>query len=331
MSVFNELSILAVRQVLADRAESVLSFLGDSYSDNSRRLESALTRATDRAWKSLEVALSGPSWLGAFFYTRDELELQAHVRGFLSSLSPERLPGDPATFRARCLAELRSARRVKLVPGEPHGAYEVAGAVSAFERYGDPTRVMEFEQRLLTRIGNVLREQKYPVLAQYVELRPAAGDPLLVQAARFFFMREVESDPKLSAGLSVLKMDALHHKQRDGFTRLEAALSGFRPTLDSALMRVGRIEEELARQADQLRAMAVLLAKLVQDQMVAQEAEQLDDGPETPAELAAADEGLDDFFLLEEPEEAALPPPPPAPPTKPRNPLLGRAFDAPLE
>src|SRR5262249_25018794 len=149
MSLFNELSILAVRQVLADRAESVLSFLGDSYSDNSRRLESALTRATDRAWKTLEVALLGASWFGAFFYTRDELELQAQVRGFLDSLAPDRLPGDPASFRTRCLAELRSARRVKLVPGEGHGAFEVAGAVSAFERYGDPQQVLEYEQRLL--------------------------------------------------------------------------------------------------------------------------------------------------------------------------------------
>jgi hypothetical protein len=218
---------------------------------------------------------------------------------------------------------------VKLVPGEGHGAFEVAWAVSAFERYGDPQQVLEYEQRLLTRIGDVLRDQKYPVLAQYVELRPAEGEPLLIQAARFFFMREVEGDPKLSAGLSVLKIDGLHQKQRDGFARLEAALSEFRPALDLALARLGRIEEELTRQADQLRAMMVLLAKLVQDQMAAQEAEELADAPDTPAELADYGPGLLGERPLPQDEEA--PPPPPKPPAKPRNPLLGKAFDPPKE
>jgi len=275
MSVFNLLSAIAARQVLADGADALLGAIGDRFSDNSRRLVAALDQASGRAWRALELALGGPYWFGPLFTSRDERQLQAHITGYLGSLTPSELPGDPATFRRECLLELRSARRVKLVPGPAHGAFEEPGASTAFARYADPEAVLRHDEALLAGIADVLRRERYPLLARYVELRPARGEPLLVQAARFFFRRAVELDGKLAAALTVQKLDGLQAAQRDGFASLEAALSSFGDKVDDALAGVGRVEEQLARQADELRRLRELVGMLVaapagQDRLIGQ-------------------------------------------------------------
>src|SRR5262249_41684903 len=120
MNLFQEMSILAVRQFLGDRADSLLRFMGDRFSDHGVRLDGALHKANERAWSCLEVALAGTSWWSAckaVLTPRDEQGLQRHIQTFLASLPATEVPGDAETFRKRALADLRSARRVGLVPG----------------------------------------------------------------------------------------------------------------------------------------------------------------------------------------------------------------------
>ncbi len=282
MSIFSLLSCIAARQVLADQADSLLGILGDRFSDNSRRLTAALAQASEKSWRALELALAGPYWVGPVFASRDERQLQAHISGYLDSLTPAVLPGGPAQFRKACLVELKSARRVKLVPGPCHGAFEEAGAATAFHRYADPDAIMRHEQQLLEGIANVLRRERYPLLARYVELRPAGGEALLVQAGRYFFRRAVEADAKLAAALTVQKLDGLHR------------------ALSSSAEAVGRVEGQLAAQAEELRRLAEAVGRL------------------------AASSGrcplISDIFREEE-EAAAAP--------ARRSRLLGRAFDLP--
>jgi hypothetical protein len=70
MGVFLNLSVLALRQVVQGAAnavglgaagDAVIGFLGDHFTDHSRRLTNALQSANDRAWRALELALAGES------------------------------------------------------------------------------------------------------------------------------------------------------------------------------------------------------------------------------------------------------------------------------
>jgi hypothetical protein len=210
MGLFNSLSGLILRQVFAEQAESLFVFLNDRLTDNSRRLERVLFRSNERAWRVLEIALAGPTlWQAAcdLIGTREDKLLRLQVQAFL-----DRLPGCPGPFRKSCLRELHSARRVKLVPGTAPGSYDITGELEAFSRYGDPAWVMEHERQALDTIAQVLAREGYPLLARYVELRPCGTETLLVWAARYFFRRELERDPRLS---SVLTLDHLEGTRQE--------------------------------------------------------------------------------------------------------------------
>ncbi|MFQ3592699.1 MAG: hypothetical protein SNJ82_05835 [Gemmataceae bacterium] len=201
MGLFNSLSGLILRQVFAEQAESLLVFLNDRMTDNARRLERVLYRSNERAWRVLEIALAGPTlWQAAcdLIGSRDDKLLRKQVQAFL-----DRLPGYPGPFRQSCLRELKSARRVKLVPGTAPGAYDITGELETFARYGDPAWVMEQEREALEKISQVLAREGYPLLARYVELRPCGTDTLLVWAARYFFRRELECDSRLANALTL--------------------------------------------------------------------------------------------------------------------------------
>src|SRR5687767_11505167 len=138
MSLVRALSVLVVKQVLTDRAESLFGFLGDRFSDNARRLEKALHNSSARAWQALELALAGSSWWQAVtstFTSHEEQGLVQHIRAYLTSLPPDVLPAREEAFRNRCLNDLRSARRVGLVPGTSFSVHAAAGDAQAFARY----------------------------------------------------------------------------------------------------------------------------------------------------------------------------------------------------
>jgi hypothetical protein len=223
MGVFNSLSTLILRQVFAEQAESLIHFVGNRWTDNARRLERALYRANERAWRVLEIALAGPTlWQAAcdLLGSRDDKLLRQQVQAFL-----DRLPGCPGPFRLGCLRELRSARRVKLVPGTAPGAYDITGELETFARYGDSAWVLEQERLLMERIAEDLRREGYSLLARYVELRPAGTDTLLAWAARYFFRREWESDARLSTALTLDHLEGTRHELKRFQALIAAALA----------------------------------------------------------------------------------------------------------
>ncbi|MGL4552677.1 MAG: hypothetical protein ACRC33_16000 [Gemmataceae bacterium] len=243
MGVFRSLSGLILRQVLVDQADALLGLLGERFADNSRRLEGALSRSAERAWRALEVALAGPTlWQGAcdLIGSRDDKLLRRQVQTFL-----DRMPGCPGPFRLECLKELRGARRVKLVPGNVPGAFEVDGDFAAFARSLEPARVLEHDNRLMAGIAEELRREGYPLLARYVELRPGGRETLLTWAARYFFRREVEGDARLSAALTLDRLDGA----KDELARLQAMFESRLATQQEELRRVnGMLQQLLERQ-----------------------------------------------------------------------------------
>src|SRR5689334_18154341 len=119
----------------------VMDFLAERFTDQSQRLNRALARANDRAWKALEVALAGEGC-------------------------------GPA-----CLKELRAARKNGfLAPGvmSPPGLTEEA---RRFARFGDAAGMQKAEFDALARMGEEMAKAGYPNLGRL--LQPRQGPPLL--------------------------------------------------------------------------------------------------------------------------------------------------------
>lgn len=266
MSLIRQLSVLAVCQVLGDRADSLMGFLGERFHDHSGRLERALANATERAWGCLDVALAGDSWLETVksaLAARDEQALRAQIRLFLASIPAAELPGDAVAFRRMARAELDHARKAGLVPGGGLAAPDVAGDHQrVFARYGDPQSLVRRDQELVAGMAALLVKAGYPTLGRYVGLRPPGGQPLLVQAVRYFFRREVEADAKLAAGLTMEKLDGLDAAVRAGMAQLHQAfdrhgalLGGMAETLQATHQGVAATMEVVTGTHDEVKTL----------------------------------------------------------------------------
>jgi uncharacterized coiled-coil protein SlyX len=247
MSLFRQLSLLAVYQVLGDRAESLVLFVSSNFGDHSRKVDAALRTANERAWRCLEVALAGSTWWNAcqrLLTPRDEQVLRQHIEKFLAGLPQERLPADAVTFRKRALSELLSARRVGLVPGPDVSGHELADEIRAFARFTDPQKLIRQEYDAIAGMVEVLRREQYETLANYISLRPANGPPLLVQAVRFFFRREIESDEELARGLQHERLEGIDSKLDQGLDGLNQALASHGQRLEQLLGQVTELLTE---------------------------------------------------------------------------------------
>src|SRR4051794_23108504 len=65
-------------------AEGLATFLVERFTDQSQRLPAALTRANDRAWKAMEIAIAGESLWGWLDRSEDRAFRQ-RVRAYLDA------------------------------------------------------------------------------------------------------------------------------------------------------------------------------------------------------------------------------------------------------
>src|SRR5262245_40499654 len=115
------LSVLALRTVLGGTcrviggeageglAVGVTRFLASRINDPSQAAVTALKRSTERSWRAIEVALAGESLLGRLDRAEDRA-FRDQLRGFLATVAND-LPAYDESFRRRCLADLRAARK----------------------------------------------------------------------------------------------------------------------------------------------------------------------------------------------------------------------------
>jgi hypothetical protein len=251
MRILQSLSALAVRQVLGEnRADSMLHFLSDRFGDNSQRLQQALQLANERAWQAIEITLAGSSWWQkakeAVLFKSEDRALKQQIEAFLSAIVVDQPPADQPHFRLRCLEELRQARTARLVPGEPMpSAGQIAQEAAALARFDDQSRLLQAELQAVAAMARELEHRQYPNLARFIGLRPPEGRPILVTAVRYFFRREVENDPKLSAGLTFDQLDSLSHGQQQGFRALDGALREHGLRVQEMLASIGVQLDEL--------------------------------------------------------------------------------------
>src|SRR5215210_6078268 len=95
---------------------AVSRFLKDRFSDQSLRVVAALADASERAWRTLELALAGES-LATAADRADDRAFREEVRLFLLHAQLDGRAAIDRDLVPRCLAELRAARAAGLLAG----------------------------------------------------------------------------------------------------------------------------------------------------------------------------------------------------------------------
>jgi hypothetical protein len=272
MAIFQHISGLALQQIVdgackalgvvagASAGQAVAGFLEKRFSDHSRRLGEALTRAADRAWRALEISLAGESFwerIKVKLSGGEEQAFRAQVRAFLEATPLAGLPGHGEEYRQLALRELRAARKQGLLTAgrvSPQGLAEQVGHLATF---GDPAEMVRAQAEALEAMAEEVRQAGFPSLAHLLTLRPLTlpsppsagegrvrgdgGTPLIVLAVRFFFRREVEHDRELFQGLSFAQMEHLGQAQEAGFDRLAELLEQHGSRLEDMLSGVADV------------------------------------------------------------------------------------------
>src|SRR5688500_9229451 len=141
-------------------SDSTVNLLADRFSDTSQRMQKALESASERAWRTLEIALAGSSWLDkakGVMQSREEQVLRGQIQMFLQAHVLAELDQQGPQFRKSCLKELQSARKAKLIPGHDWPLSEAAAEAERFARYTDPQRVVAAE---LEEVGSMADQLK---------------------------------------------------------------------------------------------------------------------------------------------------------------------------
>jgi serine/threonine protein kinase len=278
MSIMLHLSTLALKgaaQTAGDvvglgvaglAAEQVAGFLLNRFVDQSQRLNRALARASDRAWRAVEVALAGNSWWDrckVALSGADERGFREQIQAFLKANPLDGVDGHGVNFRSKCLAQLQAARKASLLEPAPPPPDRLARRVGSLARFGDPTSRVKAEYKVVVMIADELRKHGYDALATFLELRPASGPPVLASAVHYFFQREVEEDRELFQGLAYAQLESLAQGQSTGFAsladaldrqgeRLEALLADVQEVVVQTHADVLDVKAELQRQGQQM-------------------------------------------------------------------------------
>lgn len=289
MSLVLSLSTLALRKVVdgactaasvsgaGEAAVAVAAFLNERFTDHSQRLTRALQNANERAWKALELALAGDSLWERCKIAAARAEDKAfarQVRAFLDAAAlPEAVAN--ASFRPKCLHELRAARTTGLLTQGTLHPRELVEHTAAFAKFSDPQSVLNAEGRVLETMTRALKQAGYDNLAVLLAQRPPQGIPLLVAAARYFFRRAVEEDAKLAQGLAFAQLEHLSKQQEEGFASLHAAMSQQGQRLEQLLADVHAVviethsavldlQGQIDGQSGQLQEIGVAVQKLLE-------------------------------------------------------------------
>ena len=114
MSIVQDLSIIALKYVARGVAhgagEAAVSILVERFTNHTEQLNRALQRANDRAWKTLESVLAGPSFFD-ILKPADDNAVARQMSVVLDNQLKPFLDGKPPNFRKQCLAELQAARK----------------------------------------------------------------------------------------------------------------------------------------------------------------------------------------------------------------------------
>ncbi len=251
MSIFSRVSLFALGPLVSsackavglatvgDGVSVVARFLTDRMSDHSLRVVSALSTASDQAWRTLELALSGES-LVTVADRADDKAFREQIRLFvLSAQFDKRIPPklQDRDLASHCLTELQAARESGLLNGDSDPA-TIASRLGDLTRFADPAGLVAAQWTLADELAADLHASGYPTLAMFLTLRPASDStaiPLLAVAVRYHFRRAVEDDPRLFQGLAFAQLERIGKAQEDGAATLAELMSRYVERLETRL------------------------------------------------------------------------------------------------
>lgn len=244
MNVFSRVSLFALAPLVSNACRAaglgavgegvnaVAQFISDRVNDQSLRVVAALSEASDHAWRTLELALTGES-VATAVDRADDKAFREQVRLFLLNSQFDGRAAADRDFTPRCLAELRAARTAGIFGGDvdPNNLGDLT-------RFADPAGLLAAEWKVADDLATDLRTGGYPTLAVFLTLRPP-GDPtavpLLAVAVRYHFRKSVEEDPKLFQGLAFAQLERLNKAQADGTAQLAELMSRYVERLETRL------------------------------------------------------------------------------------------------
>lgn len=269
MRVLFQVSALALRQVLGPGSDSALLAVGNRFQDRSARLLETLKKANAQAWRAIELSLAGSSWWDKCklaVSSGEQAAFRAQVTAFLDATPADNLPDAGPDFRKRCLAELKAARKTRLLPGDQLGDPAALDAeAKSLARFEDPKSVLDAELTAVRRTSDELRAGGFDNLGRFVALKPPQGQPLLVVAVQYFFRKNVQADPELAAEFQFNEIEKLSQGQEAGFAGLHAALAQQGDRLEGLLADALTILEETRDATQAVQAeLAALRAEMAQ-------------------------------------------------------------------
>jgi serine/threonine protein kinase len=256
MGVFQSLSVVALRQVVRGACtavgmgaggDAVVNFLTNRFTDHSQKLTNALQTANEQAWRALEIALGGESLLERIKVSLARAEDQAfreQVRDFLNASPLTKTSSKYPQVFQQALKELRAARSKGSLMGGQLAPDELAREAGAFARFSDQQALIDAEWKAIGSVADNLREYcpnlfKILVARSTTVLKPS----ILAVAVRYYFRRQVETDPELFRGLAFAKLEALEESQAKGFDALTQQGERLKAMLDDVMAKLGDVKD----------------------------------------------------------------------------------------
>jgi serine/threonine protein kinase len=147
----------------------------------------------------------------------------------------------------KCLVELRAARAQGRLMGDPAPPKQLAKGVMDFAHLGNPQLTLDLEWTMVMSVATHLEKNDFKNLAKLLRRRPGnKGSPILANAVRFFFSREVETNQELFHGLAFAKLEGISGRQEAMFGAMTSLLEKhgerFSGVLEGTLTKIGVIE-----------------------------------------------------------------------------------------
>jgi serine/threonine protein kinase len=269
MNIFEDLAVVALRHVASAVSygvtEAAYNHLVERFTNHGDQLKKALQKANERAWQTLESALVGPSFFD-FLKRADDKALSEQIRKFLDHSQLKGITSD-TRFCKNCLEDLRAARKDGLLTGQAASFKELGEQTGEFALLKAPDAVLEAEWTRVQHVASLLRNANYIHLAKLLGLRPAnKSSPILASSVRYFFHREIESDPKLFQSLAFAKLEAISERQKELLVTFTAILEQhgqrFAEVTEEVLTKLGVIEFKIDQLLDLQKKAVVLLEKV---------------------------------------------------------------------
>ncbi len=292
MEILDQLSVLAIEQILPSAAEAVggkgagavARFLFGHFTEHQQRWQRALHKAQKQAWQALELALAGNGWwerCQRLVASADARSFRQQIQTFLDSQPLKDLPALDTRQKQEALVQLRAARKAGLLEVQAIDFQAVSNQAGEVALLSEPARQIEARWKTIEQMAERLHQAGYPTLARFLKLRPAAGNPLLVVAVQTFFRRQIESDAELFQSMTWSRLEQISGTQQQGFNALGEALSEQGERLESLLDEVKEvvvetrdavldIREELQGQREQIQQLGQNILQLLEQHQLQQ-------------------------------------------------------------